>query len=64
LHTGLLSLADAKAAPVGSFGGSYANRRRLRGGVSLSHAIASLEAGKSPVVADYPTAAATSPAAH
>jgi hypothetical protein len=28
--------------------GSYANRRRLRGVVSLSHAIASLEAGKSP----------------
>ena len=27
--------------------GSYANRRRLRGVVSLSHAIASLEAGKS-----------------
>jgi hypothetical protein len=29
-------------------GGSYANRRRLRGVVSLSHAIASLEARKSP----------------
>ena len=28
--------------------GSYANCRRLRGVVSLSHAIASLEAGKSP----------------
>jgi hypothetical protein len=40
-------LADAKAAPVGSFGGSYTNRRRLRGVVSLSHAIASQEAGKS-----------------
>ena len=31
--------------------GSYANRRRLRGVVSLSHAIASLEAEKSPALA-------------
>jgi hypothetical protein len=37
------------------FGGSYANRRRQRGVVSLSHAIASLEAEKSPgAMADTP----------
>ena len=46
---------DVQAAPWAALAflgavsaGSYANRRRQRGVVSLSHAIASLEAGKSP----------------
>jgi hypothetical protein len=43
-------LLRGRSAVLGSgFGGSYANRRIRRGIITLSHALASLEAEKSPV---------------